>query len=201
MSTAKTFSRLLLPLALVAALTANAQSIEVASGTYQLDPTHTNVLVKWNHMGFSNPVAHFGISQGTLVYNAEDVSQSSVEVTLPLSALNSFSSDFDKHLNSADFFNSAQFPEITFKSTQVAAGSQDNTLTVTGNLTVKGTTQPVTLNVTINGAGEHPMAKVPAVGFDATTSFKRSDFGLGAYAPAVGDELKLSITTEAKQAK
>jgi len=201
MSTAKTFSGLLLPLALVAALTASAQSIEVASGTYQLDPTHTNVLVQWNHMGFSNPVAHFGISQGTLVYNAEDVSQSSVEVTLPLSALNSFSGDFDKHLNGADFFNSAQFPEITFKSTQVAAGGQENTLTVTGDLTVKGTTQPVTLNVTINGAGPHPMAKVPTVGFDATTSFKRSDFGLGAYAPAVSDELKLSITTEGKQAK
>jgi len=201
MSTAKPFSRLLLPFALVAALTASAQSIEVTSGTYELDPTHTNVLVQWNHMGFSNPVAHFGISEGTLVYNAEDVSRSSVEVTLPLSALNSFSSDFDKHLNGADFFNSAQFPEITFKSTQVAPAGQANSLTVTGDLTVKGTTKPVTLNVTLNGAGEHPMAKVPTVGFDATTSFKRSDFGLGAYAPVVSDEVKLTITTEAKQAK
>jgi len=201
MSTAKSLSRLFLPFALVAALTASAQSVEVASGTYQLDPTHTNVLVQWNHMGFSNPVAHFGVSQGTLVYNAEDISQSSVEVTLPLSALNSFSSDFDKHLSSADFFDAAQFPEITFKSTQVVAAEQANALTVTGDLTVKGTTKPVTLNVTINGAGEHPMAKVPTVGFDATTSFKRSDFGLGAYAPVVSDELKLSITTEAKQAK
>jgi len=199
MTVAKTFSRLLLPLALVAALSANAQSIEVASGTYKLDPTHTNVLVQWNHMGFSNPVAHFGISEGTLVYNAEDVSQSSVEVTLPLAALNSFSENFDKHLNSADFFDSAQFPEITFKSTQVVAGAQANLLAVTGDLTVKGTTKPVTLNVTINGAGPHPMAKVPTVGFDANTSFKRSDFGLGAYAPAVSDELKLTITTEGKQ--
>jgi len=198
--TPKTLSRLLLPLALVTALAVNAQSVEVASGTYTLDPTHTNVLVQWNHMGFSNPVAHFGISKGTLVYNAEDVSQSSVEVTLPLSALNSFSGDFDKHLNSADFFDSAQYPEITFKSTQVAASSQDNALTVTGDLTVKGTTKPVTLNVTLNGAGEHPMAKVPTVGFDATASFKRSDFGLGAYAPVVSDELKLTITTEGKQA-
>ena len=213
--------KLLLPLALTAVLAACAQppaaqpeaaapaetaaaapevaAIAVASGTYTLDPTHTDVLVQWNHMGFSNPSAHFGDATGTLVYDAGDVGKSSVEVTLPLSGLNSFTAKFDEHLRSADFFDAAQFPTATFKSTKVEAAGT-NKLTVTGDLTVKGATHPVTLDVTINGAGEHPMRKVPSVGFDATTTLTRSDFGVGAYAPVVSDEVKVRITTEASVA-
>ena len=217
-------TELLLPLALTAVLAACAQpaepaapqteaaaapaetaaapeaaAIAVASGTYTLDPTHTDVLVQWNHMGFSNPSAHFGNAEGTLVYDAADVAKSSVEVTLPLSGLNSFTAKFDEHLRSADFFDAAQFPTATFKSTKVEAAGA-NKLTVTGDLTVKGATHPVVLDVTVNGAGEHPMRKVPSVGFDATTTLKRSDFGVGAYAPAVSDEVKVRITTEASVA-
>ena len=220
-----TATKLLLPLSLVAALAACSQStppadtgaapaatpattteaapevaaIAVASGTYKLDPTHTDVLAQWNHMSFSNPTAHFGKVDGTLVYNADDVTQSSVEVTLPLSGMNSFTAAFDEHLRSADFFEAAKFPTATFKSTKVeAAGS--NKLTVTGDLTIKDQTKPVVLDVTVNGAGEHPMMKVPAVGFDATTTIKRTDFGVGAYAPNVSDEVQIRITTEATQA-
>ena len=97
---------------------------------------------------------------------------------------------------SADWLDAAKFPNATFKSTRVQAAGT-NQLTVEGDLTVKGVTKPVTLDVTLNGAGEHPMRKVPAIGFDATTTLKRSDFGLGAYAPAVSDEVKVHITTEA----
>ena len=225
-----TVTKLLLPLALAAAITAckpadqaaapvaapadttaaapaeaaapaapEVAPITVAAGTYTLDPTHTDVLVQWSHMGFSNPSAHFGDATGTLVYDAGDVGKSSVEVTLPLSGLNSFTAKFDEHLRSADFFDAAQFPTATFKSTKVEAAGT-NKLTVTGDLTVKGATHPVTLDVTINGAGEHPMRKVPSVGFDATTTLKRSDFGVGAYAPAVSDEVKVRITTEASVA-
>ncbi len=179
-----------------AAATADVAPIEVASGTYKLDPSHTDVLVQWSHMGFSNPSAHFGDVDGTLVYDAADVAKSSVEVTLPLSGLNSFTAKFDEHLRSADFFDAAKFPTATFKSTKVEAAGT-NKLAVTGDLTVKGITKPVTLDVTINGAGEHPMMKVPSVGFDATTTIKRSDFGVGAYAPAVSDDVKVRITTEA----
>lgn len=215
-----TATKLLLPLSLAAVLAACSQpapapadtttpatteaapevaAIAVASGTYKLDPTHTDVLAQWNHMGFSNPTAHFGTVDGTLVYNADDVSQSSVEVTLPLSGLNSFTAKFDEHLRSADFFDAATFPVATFKSTKVEAAGT-NKLTVTGELTIKDQTKPVVLDVTVNGAGEHPMMKVPAVGFDATTTIKRTDFGVGAYAPNVSDEVTLRITTEATQA-
>ncbi len=179
---------------------AGATAIQAQSGTYTLDPTHTDVLAQWNHFGFSNPTAHFGNADGTLVYDAADVTKSSVQVTLPLSGLNSFTAKLDEHLKAADFFDAAKFPTATFKSTKVEAAGT-NKLTVTGDLTIKDQTKPVTLDVTLNGGGEHPMAKVPAIGFDATTTLKRSDFGVGAYAPNVSDEVKVRITTEAKLPK
>ncbi|MEL4892962.1 YceI family protein [Xanthomonas protegens] len=201
--------KLLLPLAMAlavvvaqpatsafAASAAAAAAAKGVSGTYTLDPAHTDVLVQWSHFGFSNPSAHFGDVDGTLVYNAQDVSKSSVNVTLPLSGLNSFTAKFDEHLKSGDFFDAAKFPTATFKSTKVTSAG-GNKLTVAGDLTIKGTTKPVVLAVTLNGAGPHPMKKVPALGFDATTTVKRSDFGLGAYVPNVSDEVKIRITTEA----
>ncbi|WP_311239413.1 MULTISPECIES: YceI family protein [unclassified Xanthomonas] len=177
-----------------------APAVEVASGTYTLDPSHTDVLAQWSHFGFSNPSAHFGNVDGTLVYDAADVTKSTVQVTLPLSGLNSFTAKFDEHLKSGDFFDAAKFPTATFKSTKVESAGA-NKLTVTGDLTIKDQTKPVVLDVTLNGAGEHPMKKVAAAGFDASTTIKRSDFGVGQYAPNVSDEVKIRITTEALQAK
>jgi polyisoprenoid-binding protein YceI len=173
-----------------------AAAIQIAAGTYKLDPTHTDVLVQWSHMGFSNPSAHFGNADGTLVYDAADVGKSSVEVTLPLSGLNSFTAKFDEHLRSADFFDAAKFPNATFKSTLVEAAGT-NKLKVTGDLTIKDITKPVVLDVTINNFGLQPMAKRAAAGFDAVATIKRSDFGVGAYAPNVSDEVQLRLTTEA----
>lgn len=172
-----------------------AEAITAVSGTYQLDPTHTDVLAQWIHFGFSQPSAHFGISEGTLVYDAADVGKSSVQVTMPITGMNSFVAKLDEHLASGDFFDAAAFPTATFKSTGVAAAGT-NKLTVTGDLTIKDITKPVTLDVTLNGAGEHPMLKKQAIGFSATATIKRTDFGVGAYAPNVSDEVQLRITTE-----
>ena len=179
-----------------AATEAAAAPIAAASGTYKIDPNHTNVLVSWSHFGLSNPSINFGDADGAIVYNADDAAASSVEVTLPVSGISALAADFHDHLSSADWFDAAKFPTATFKSTGVQAAGT-NKFTVAGDLTVKGVTRPVTLDVTLNGAGEHPMRKVPAVGFDATTTLKRSDFGLGGFAPAVSDEVKVHITTEA----
>lgn len=173
-----------------------AEAITGVSGTYVLDPKHTDVIAQWSHFGFSNPVAHFGEVSGQIVYNAENVGASSVEVTLPLSGLNSHVGDFDDHLRSADFFDAAKFPNATFKSTAVESAGT-NQLKVTGDLTIKDITKPVVLDVTINKFGEQPMAKRAAAGFDAVATIKRSDFGVGAYAPNVSDEVELRITTEA----
>lgn len=164
--------------------------------TYKLDPTHTDVLFTWNHLGFSNPTGHFGQIEGTLVYDEADPTRSSVEATLPLAGLDTHVAKLDEHLKKDEFLDAAKFPTITFKSTKVeTAGS--GKLKVTGDLTLRGVTKPVVLDVKLNGAGPHPMKKVPAIGFDATATIKRSEFGIDAYVPNISDELKISITTEA----
>ncbi len=179
-----------------AALALTSATALAAPVTYTLDAKHTMVLASWNHFGFSNPSANFGDAKGTLVYDAENPAKSSVEVTLPLSGLQTFVPALNEHLQAADFFDATQFPQATFKSTKVESTGQ-GTLKVTGDLTIKGITQPVVLDVRLNKAAEHPMGKVPTIGFDATATIKRSDFGLAKYAPMVSDEVQLRITTEA----
>ncbi len=181
---------------LVAALLAFAGSAFAAPVSYKLDPNHTNVLASWNHFGFSNPSVAFGQVEGTLVYDADKVSASSVEVSLPINGLWAFSALFNEHLNSADWFDSAQFPTATFKSTKVEAAGEGK-LKVTGDLTIRGITKPVVLDATLNKAADHPMGKRAAIGFDATATIKRSDYGLGKFVPNVSDEVRIRITTEA----
>jgi polyisoprenoid-binding protein YceI len=185
--------------AVLAALLGTAAA-QAAPVTYKLDPTHTNVLFTWNHFGFSNPTANLGIGEGTLVFDEKNPSASSVEVTLPLANLDSHVAKLDEHLKEASFFDADKFPTVTFKSTKVQALGGGK-YKVTGDLTVHGVTKPVVLDAKLNHQGVHPMAKVPAIGFDATGTLKRSDFGVGAYVPNVSDEIKLHITTEAEAAK
>ena len=132
---------------LVAALFAFAGSAFAAPVTYKIDPNHTNVLASWSHFGFSNPSINFGEADGTIVYDADKVSASSVQVTLPLKGLSANAADFYDHLTSGDWFDAAQFPAATFKSTQVESAGEGK-LKVTGNLTIKGVTKPVVLDVT-----------------------------------------------------
>jgi polyisoprenoid-binding protein YceI len=189
------FKRLILAAALATAGTAAF----AAPVTYQMDPAHTDVIAQWSHFGFSNPSMHFGQADGVLVYDADNVAASSVQVTLPLSSMNSFTAKFDEHLRSADFFDAAKFPSASFKSTKVEAAGEGK-LKVAGELTIKGITKPVVLDVTLNKVGEN-MMKQPTIGFDAVTTIKRTDFDVGMYAPAVSDEVRIRITTEASVQK
>jgi polyisoprenoid-binding protein YceI len=184
----------------LAGLVSAAVSAQAAPVTYKMDPGHTNVLFSWNHFGFSNPTANLGIADGTIVFDEKDVSKSSVDVTLPLANLDTHESALDEHLKKPDFFDADKYPTATFKSTKVQAAG-GNKYKVMGDLTVHGVTKPVTLDATLNKSGEHPMMKVQTVGFDATTTLKRSDFGMGAYVPNVSDEIKVHITTEASVPK
>ncbi|MFC4763785.1 YceI family protein [Dyella koreensis] len=178
-----------------AAFTAQAEPV-----TYKLDPGHTNVLFSWSHFGFSNPTANLGLSDGTLVFDEKNPAKSSVEVTLPLANLDTHVAKLDEHLKKPDFFDADKYPTATFKSTKVQAVG-GNKYKVAGDLTVHGVTKPVVLDATLNKSGVHPMMKVQTVGFDATTTVKRSDFGMGAYVPNVSDDIKIRITTEASVPK
>lgn len=167
---------------------------------YKIDPTHTATVFTWNHFGFSTPSANFSDIQGTISVDNAKPADSSVNVTIPLSSLNTNVAALDEHLKNADFFDAAKYPNITFKSTKVQALGK-NKYKITGNLTVKDVTKPVVLDAVLNKQGEHPMTKVQSIGFNATTSFNRSAFGVGAYVPNVGDKITVNITTEASVAK
>lgn len=173
----------------------SADLTEVPSGEYTLDSAHGYITFTYNHLGFSNPRVGFNSFDTTLALDSSNPENSVVEVTIDASSIDSRVAEFNEHLNGSDFFNTAEHPSITFKSTKVEA-TGENTFDVTGDLTILGTTRPVTLATTINGAGNHPMRKVPTVGVSASTKLMRSEWGLGAYVPAVSDEVELSIEVE-----
>lgn len=164
--------------------------------TYKIDPAHTATLFSWNHFGFSTPTANFSDIQGDIQVDEAHPEKSSVNVTIPVSSVNTNVSALDKEFQEAAWFNSAQYPNITFKSTRVETKDKKH-FKIFGDLTVKGTTKPVVLNATLNKQGVHPMKKVAAIGFNATTSFDRSAFGIGNYVPNVSDKITVNITTEA----
>ena len=178
-----------------------ASSVTLAAPVdYKIDPTHTATVFSWNHFGFSTPSANFTDIQGVIKVDNAKPANSSVEVTIPLSSVNTNVPALDKEFQEEAWFNAAKYPNITFKSTKVETKDKKH-YKITGDLTVKGVTKPVVLDAVLNKQGEHPMAKVPAIGFNATTSFNRSAFGIGNYVPNVGDKITVNITTEATAAK
>ena len=178
-----------------------ASSVTLAAPVdYKIDPTHTATVFSWNHFGFSTPSANFTDIQGVIKVDNAKPSNSSVDVIIPISSVNTNVPALDKEFLEEAWFNAAKYPNITFKSTKVETKDKKH-FKITGNLTVKGVTKPVVLDAVLNKQGEHPMAKVPAIGFNATTSFDRSAFGIGNYVPNVGDKITVNITTEATAAK
>ena len=173
----------------------SADLSEVPSGEYALDSTHGYITFTYNHLGFSNPRVGFNSFDTRLSLDSSNPENSKVEVTIDATSIDSRVAEFNEHLNGSDFFNTAEYPTITFRSTKVEA-TGENTFDVTGDLTILGTTKPVTLTTTINGAGNHPLKNVPTVGVSASTKLMRSEWGLGAYVPAVSDEVELSIEVE-----
>lgn len=164
--------------------------------TYTIDPTHTATVFTWDHFGFSTPAGNFSDIQGKIIVDNDKPEKSAVHVTIPLTSINTNVKALDEHLLKADFFDAQKYPTITFKSTKVETKDKKN-FKITGDLTIKGITKPVVLDAVLNKQAEHPMAKVPAIGFNATTSFDRSAFGVGAYVPNMGDKITVNITTEA----
>lgn len=182
----------LLPFALFSLL---AVAGSASATDYKIDPAHTVVLASWSHMGYSNPSANFAGATGTIHYDETNPEKSSVEVVIPMDQLNTFVPKLDTHLKSADFFDVQKYPTATFKSTKVTM--KDGHLKIVGNLTLHGVTKPVTLKAKLNKVGIVEMMKMPAIGFDASTTISRSAFGVSNGVPMIGDEIELRITTEA----
>ncbi len=170
-----------------------------AADVYTLDPTHTTVVWSANHLGFSNPFGLFSMVEGTLTLDETAPEKSNVDATISIANLFTGNQKFDDHLKNKDFFNITEFPKATFKSTKVEK-TGDKTARVTGDLTMLGITKPVVLDVTYNKSGVFPMNQKPTVGFSATTTIKRSDWGME-YGVALGvsDDVTLRIEAEANK--
>ncbi len=190
-----TFRRILLTTLLTAAALP-----ALAAEKYDIDASHTQVIFSWNHFGFSNPSASLEKITGDFELDTKDLTKSTINVTLPLDGLHTGVPKLDEHLKSPDFFDAAKYPDITFKSTKVVK-SGEHGLKVTGDLTIHGVTKSVTLDTKINKIGDNVMMKKPSAGFDATTTIKRSEFGVSKYVPDVSDEIPVRITFDSHAAK
>ena len=179
-------------------LAASTVLAHAAPEEYKLDPSHSQVVFSYDHLGFSTTYGMFSGFDGTVMFDEENPANSSVEIEIPISTMVTGWEARDNHFSSADFFNVDQFPAATFKSTNIEM-TGENTAKITGDLTAVGATKPVTLDVTFNNSGMHPMQNKPWMGFDATATINRSDFNLGAFAPAVSDEVNLIISVEAEK--
>lgn len=164
---------------------------KVTGGTYTVDPNHTQVLFGFNHMGFTHNMGIFARPTGSLVLDPKSPAQAKVEVTFPVDSIATGVPKFNNHLMSPDFFDAAKFPTATFKSKSIAVDG--TSADIVGDLTIKGVTKEVTLDASLVGVGPNPVSKKETVGFSATTAIRRSDFGLGAYVPVVGDVVELKI--------
>ncbi|WP_338759514.1 YceI family protein [Massilia sp. METH4] len=162
---------------------------------YTADATHTFPRFSYSHLGFSSQQSTFNKTSAEVVFD-QAAKKASVDVSIDMKSVNTGSALFNEHIQAPDFFDTAKFPTATFKSTSVAFEG-DRPVRVDGNLTIKGITRPVALTVTSFQAKPHPMMKKDAIGANAYTVIKRSEFGAGAYAPAVGDDVRIDISFEA----
>lgn len=170
--------------------------------TYVFDRDHTLVSFSWERTGLSRQQGRFTDVQGSVAFDPAKVEESTVDVTVRISSLQTGVDALDRQLRSRDFFDSGSFPVATFKSTQVRATAEKSG-EVTGDLTIMGITKPVTLDVTWVSLGEHPHGSINAAYrgrtvavFRATGSLKRSDWGLARVVPLVSDEIRLTIEAE-----
>ena len=181
--------------AATALASAFATSAFAAPETYGAEPNHTFANFSYTHMGLSTQISKFSKTTGTVVYD-KAAKTGSVDITIDMKSVDTGSNLFNGHIQGADFLDTDKFPTATFKSTKVVFDG-DKPASIEGNLTIKGVTKPVTLKVTHFVNMEHPMAKKDAIGANATTVIKRTEFNAGKYAPAVGDDVTITISIEA----
>lgn len=186
--------------ATLAALAALVTSPALAAPvTYTIDASHAQIIFSYNHVGYSTGYGMFSGFGGEVVYDAESPAASTVSVTFPVrSMLTGWEARFE-HFMSPDFFDAAEDEAVSFTSTAIEV-TGETTGKITGDLTLNGVTKPVVLDATLNKSEPYPLPPFegkPAVGFTATTTVLRSDFGLGAYVPFISDEVQIQISFEA----
>lgn len=163
---------------------------------YEFDTVHSQIIFFVSHLGFSISEGEFLDWDGFIEFNHDEPAQSKVEVDIKTASIDMDDKKWDDHMKNEDFFNVEKYPSMTFKSTNIEV-TGEKTAKITGDLTILETTKPVTLDVTFNNAGQHPFGNKYVAGWSATTSIKRSEFGMNYGLPNVGDDVEIRIEVEA----
>lgn len=180
--------------ALILAAVAAAPAL-AAPETYVVDGNHTFPRFSYNHLGYSIQMSRFDKATGTVTLD-KAAKTAAVDIVIDTKSVNTGSATFNEHIQGEDFLDTAKYSTAAFKSTKVVFDG-DKPASIEGNLTLKGVTKPVTLTVTNFKAAPHPMLKKDAIGANATTKVKRTDFNMGKNVPYVGDEVTIDIAIEA----
>jgi polyisoprenoid-binding protein YceI len=192
----------LLPLALVAqepkpkaaeSSPAKEKPAASAAGTYKVDPVHSSNVFCIRHLNVANFYGRFDEAAGTFVLN-DDATKDAFDVTIKVASIDTHNDGRDKHLKSDAFFDVEKYPDITFKSTAVKKEGA-SALAVTGDLTLHGTTKPITTTVTLIGSGPGMKGEFRA-GFETTFTIKRSEYGVSALPGALGEDVKITVSVE-----
>jgi len=167
---------------------------QAPSGAYRLETAHSQLLFAIPHFGLTNYYGRFDRLSGTLNFDANQPEKSAVSIAVDATSVDTPSAELNNELKGANVFDAGNFPSVTFKSTSVARTGPD-TGTITGDLTIKGVTRPVTLDAVFGGGAPNPMGDSYALGFHASATIKRSDFGMTGmmWNSMVGDEVALTI--------
>lgn len=170
----------------------------VTGGTYAADPGHTQILFSYSHLGFTQNMGLLSGATGTLMLDPKMPSAAKVSIDVPINTLHSTIAKLDEEFQSKMFFDAATFPTAHFESASVTVDGTK--ATIAGNLTIKGITKPAVIDATFEAAGTNPMSKKETIAFNGAATIKRSDFGLGLYAPLISDAVKLTITAAFEKA-
>lgn len=183
-----------------AAFALTATGAAAAPEKYTLDPSHSQVMFTYEHLGYSTTFNMFAGWEGEVMFDAEDPAASSVDVSIPVMSLYTGWEKRFEHIMSDDFFGAKDGDMITFKSTSIEVTEDDEAI-ITGDLTINGTTKSVKLEAELNKHAQHPMSGKDVLGVDAEAEILRSDFGLDKFAPNISDELEVEISIEAAKAE
>ena len=165
-----------------------------AAGTYKVDPVHSSNAFCIRHLGVTNFYGRFNETAGTFVLNDDDPAKDAFEITIKATSIDTHNEARDKHLKSDAFFDVEKYPDITFKSTAVKKEGA-GVLVVTGDLTLHGTTKPITTTVMLIGAGPGMKGEFRA-GFETTFTVKRSEYGVSGLPGALGEDVKITVSVE-----
>ncbi|MER2266774.1 YceI family protein [Methylobacterium oxalidis] len=173
---------------------------QVRPGVYVLDPAHGKITWSLSHLGYSTYYGQITDVAAKATLDPKEPAKSGITVTVGIDSVNGLNDKLNQHLKTPDFFDAAKFPTATFTSTSVEP-TGPTTARVNGDLTLRGVTKPVSFDATFNQAGISPVDKKYTVGFDGRTVLKRSEFGINAFLPALGDEVSLRLEGEFKAAE